>query len=105
MLCYSPESIDFNTEIKALPSQYIAYTRHTARSFSEKELTPIIERGLDELYTLLCSHDVTVGAVGMAIYEWNDNELSVITAYPVAPTVDAGEGTVLWNCPKSAGLR
>lgn len=76
VLCYPPESIGFSAEIKSLPSQYIAYTRHTARSFREKELTPIIERGLEELYSLLCAHDVTVGAVGMAIYEWKNNVFS-----------------------------
>lgn len=100
VLCCPPESIGFSAEIKSLPSQYIAYTRHTARSFREKELTPIIERGLEELYSLLCANDVTVGAVGIAIYEWKDNELSVITAYPVAPTVAAGEDFGVMGLPE-----
>lgn len=100
LLCYPPASTGFDAEIKSLPSQYIAYTRHPARSFNEKELAPIIEHGLDELYTTLNSQGVTVGAIGMAIYERKGNEVSVITAYPVCPEVTAGDGYDVMEIPK-----
>lgn len=36
----------------------------------------------------------------MAIYEWKDNELFVITAYPVAPTVKAEEDYGVMELPE-----
>ncbi|SEF80362.1 M20/M25/M40 family metallo-hydrolase [Parabacteroides chinchillae] len=100
IMCYPPIDNDFEAELKPLPSQHIAYTRHSAKCFSEKELTPVIERGLDELYATLNNEGVTIGAIGMAIYEQKGSELEVITAYPVAPEVKAGNGYDVMELPE-----
>lgn len=100
VLCFPPHEVEFKAEIRPLPSQRIACTRHTARSFSDKELAPLIERGLDELYVRLSRHDVNVGAVGMAIYHQEGDELSVITAYPVSPDISAGDGYDVMELPE-----
>lgn len=100
IMCYPPVDNGFEAELKPLPAQRIAYTRHSAKCFSEKELTPVIERGLDELYATLNNEGVTIGAIGMAIYEQKGSEVEVITAYPVTPEVKAGIGYDVMELPE-----
>lgn len=100
IMCYPPVDNGFEAELKPLPAQRIAYTRHSAKCFSEKELTPVIERGLDELYATLNNEGVTIGAIGMAIYEQKGSEVEVITAYPIAPEVNARIGYDVMELPE-----
>ena len=64
-----PENTDFTAEIKTLPAIRVAYTRHVASGFGDKELASVIENGLYELYRTLNAQGVTIGAIGMTLYE------------------------------------
>ncbi|MCM1532017.1 MAG: M20/M25/M40 family metallo-hydrolase [Ruminococcus flavefaciens] len=100
IMCYPPADNGFNAEIKRLPSQRLAYTRLRAKNFSEKNLTPVIERGLEELYATLTRDGVAIGAVGMAIYEKKGADVEVITAYPVTPEINAGTDYGIMELPE-----
>lgn len=95
-LIVPPGNTDFTAEIKMLPAIRVAYTRHVASGFGDKELAPVIENGLYELYRALNAQGATIGAIGMALYEMRrlptGYEVDVVTAYPVGNEVIAGDG-------------
>lgn len=104
----SPQIMNDLPKLQNLPPVYAAYLTGSAKSFSSKDLDPVVDKLLDTLYGRLTKEGVLTSATALTIMEQEKvkgkSQVKITVAFPVERTVVASGGVETMEIPSEESV-